>query len=113
MTGTTATPTDEPTEDELTDLSGFQRDLLLCLGQTGPQKGVAILAWLSNHGYDSPNHGRLYPNLDQLREDGYVSKSERDKRTNEYALTSRGRGAVLAQQGAWDTAWTKTAKRGD
>ncbi|WP_407045718.1 PadR family transcriptional regulator [Haloarcula laminariae] len=36
------------------------------------------------------NHGRLYPNLDDLVERGLVEKSELDKRTNEYALTAAG-----------------------
>jgi DNA-binding PadR family transcriptional regulator len=113
MTQAEATPTDEPTEDELTNLTGFQRDVILCLAQDGPQKGTSVLQWLAEHGYDDPNHGRLYPNLDELQQRGFVAKSSRDKRTNEYALTSLGRGAVLAQQGAWDAAWTRTVKRGD
>jgi DNA-binding PadR family transcriptional regulator len=45
------------------------------------------------------NHGRLYPNLDDLVEMGLVEKSELDKRTNQYALTDEGYQALLDQLG--------------
>ena len=113
MTANNADTTEAPTEDELTDLTGFQRDVVLCLGQEGPQKGVSILSWLGEHGYDDPNHGRLYPNLDDLKQQGFVSKTERDKRTNEYALTRRGRAIVDANAAAWQTAQSEIGARGD
>jgi len=37
------------------------------------------------------HHGRLYPNLDTLVEKGLVEKGEKDRRTNVYTLTRRGR----------------------
>ena len=49
---------------------------------------------------DEVNHGRLYPNLDDLVEMGLVEKSELDKRTNQYALTDEGYQALL-DQFAW------------
>jgi len=44
------------------------------------------------------NHGRLYPNLDTLVEKGMVEKGQRDRRTNFYTLTSRGRRELSARQ---------------
>jgi len=57
--------------------------------------GLAIKRQLESY-YDSEvNHGRLYPNLDDLVEEGLVEKSELDKRTNQYALTDTGYDAVI------------------
>ena len=39
---------------------------------------------------DDVNHGRLYPNLDELVEDGYLEKGDLDRRTNYYELTEYG-----------------------
>lgn len=41
------------------------------------------------------NHGRLYPNLDDLVEDGYVAKGELDGRTNYYEITEDGEEALV------------------
>jgi DNA-binding PadR family transcriptional regulator len=40
---------------------------------------------------ESINHGRLYPNLDSLVEQGLLEKGQLDDRTNEYRLTGAGR----------------------
>ncbi|MDS0243142.1 MULTISPECIES: helix-turn-helix transcriptional regulator [unclassified Haloferax] len=42
------------------------------------------------------NHGRLYPNLDELADKGLIDKRQKDKRTNEYVVTRRG-SYVLAE----------------
>lgn len=48
--------------------------------------------------YDSEvNHGRLYPNLDELVERDLIAKSELDKRTNEYELTNEGYELLLGE----------------
>ena len=39
------------------------------------------------------NHGRLYPNLDELVEKELIEKGELDKRTNYYELAERGKQA--------------------
>lgn len=76
----------------LHDLTAFQRDILVAIRDLGQPKGLAVKAQIEAvYEVDEINHGRLYPNLDQLVEKGLVSKSERDQRTNEYALTDRGR----------------------
>ena len=85
---------DEPSG--LADLTAFQRDILRLLDREDHRKGTAIRAGLEAYYDVEVNHGRLYPNLDQLVEKGLVEKSERDKRTNEYALTERARKALAA-----------------
>jgi len=72
------------------DLTGFQRDLLYVVaGLDGPH-GLAIKTELEEYYEKEIHHGRLYPNLDTLVEKGLIEKSQRDKRTNEYAATRRG-----------------------
>jgi len=40
---------------------------------------------------ESINHGRNYPNLDELVDAGLVEKGEQDGRTNYYTLTDDGK----------------------
>jgi DNA-binding PadR family transcriptional regulator len=78
------------------DLTAFQQNILVILSEE-PRYGLAIKRELEAY-YDSEvNHGRLYPNLDDLVEMGLVEKSELDKRTNQYSLTEAGKEAVLDQ----------------
>lgn len=78
------------TEHPFTELTAFKRDLLFVLAKLGPSKGLAIKTSLQTIYEKEINHGRLYPNLDGLVEAGYIDKSERDRRTNEYTLTDKG-----------------------
>ncbi|WP_121820145.1 PadR family transcriptional regulator [Halostella salina] len=83
------------------DLTGFQRDLLYAVaGQEAPH-GLAIKEVLDDYYEAEIHHGRLYPNLDTLVEKGLVEKSEKDRRTNEYRLTSRGR-REIADRREWE-----------
>ncbi|MFC6787065.1 PadR family transcriptional regulator [Halobaculum halobium] len=76
------------------DLTAFQQNILVILSEEA-MYGLAIKRELENY-YDAEvNHGRLYPNLDDLVELDLVEKSELDKRTNQYELTETGRKAVL------------------
>ncbi|WP_336326131.1 PadR family transcriptional regulator [Halovenus sp. HT40] len=78
------------------ELTAFQQNILTILAEE-PRYGLAIKRELETY-YDSEvNHGRLYPNLDELVEMDLVEKSELDKRTNQYALTDEGYEAVLDQ----------------
>ncbi|MFW6435961.1 MAG: PadR family transcriptional regulator [Halovenus sp.] len=78
------------------ELTAFQQNILVILAEE-PRYGLAIKRELESY-YDSEvNHGRLYPNLDDLVEMDLVEKSELDKRTNQYALTDDGYEAVLDQ----------------
>ncbi|WP_136715826.1 PadR family transcriptional regulator [Halorientalis salina] len=84
--------------DVARELTAFQQNILAILSEE-PRYGLAIKRELESY-YDSEvNHGRLYPNLDDLVEMDLVEKSELDKRTNQYALTEKGHDAVLDQLG--------------
>lgn len=83
------------------ELTGFQRDLLFVIASIEPAKGTKIKAEAEEYYDKEINHGRLYPNLDTLVDRGLVEKGERDARTNEYELTSRGEG-LLAQRREWE-----------
>jgi DNA-binding PadR family transcriptional regulator len=75
----------------LRDLSGFQRDLLVSVGECEDDCGLGVKTHLEDaYGVDI-NHGRVYPNLDDLCAMGLVEKGERTRRTNWYRLTERGR----------------------
>ncbi|MUW14876.1 PadR family transcriptional regulator [Halorubrum sp. CBA1125] len=78
------------------DLTAFQQNILAILSEE-PMYGLAIKRELESYYGSEVNHGRLYPNLDDLVEEGLVEKSELDKRTNQYELTEAGHDAVLGQ----------------
>lgn len=76
------------------EMTAFQNNILVILAKE-PMYGLAIKRELEDYYGTEVNHGRLYPNLDELVELGLVEKSELDKRTNEYSLTDDGYDAVL------------------
>jgi DNA-binding PadR family transcriptional regulator len=76
------------------ELTAFQQNILVVLAEE-PRYGLAIKRTLEDYYGTEVNHGRLYPNLDDLVEMGLVEKSELDKRTNQYELTEAGREALL------------------
>ncbi len=80
------------------ELTAFQQNILTILAEE-PRYGLAIKRELEDYYDDEVNHGRLYPNLDDLVEMGLVEKSELDKRTNQYALSDEGYETVLDQLG--------------
>ena len=73
------------------DLTGFQRDLLYVIAGKEEPHGLAIKEELEEYYEKEIHHGRLYPNLDTLVDKGLVEKGEKDRRTNVYRLTRRGR----------------------
>lgn len=79
------------------DLTGFQRDLLYIIGGLDSPYGLALKDELEEYYQKEIHHGRLYPNIDTLVEKGFVDKSQRDKRTNEYTLTRRGEREIQAR----------------
>ena len=83
------------------DLTGFQRDLLYTIAGMDEPHGLAIKDQLEDYYGKEIHHGRLYPNLDTLVEKGLVDKGEVDRRTNYYALTSRGHREIEARRG-WE-----------
>lgn len=75
-------------------LTGFQRDLLTIVAGLDEPHGLAVKEEADEY-YDSEiNHGRLYPNLDTLVQNGLVEKTAKDRRTNCYSLTEKGVEAI-------------------
>ena len=72
-------------------LTGFQRDLLYVIAGMDRPSGQEILDDINGYVGQPVTHGRLYPNLDTLVENGLVEKGQLDRRTNYYALTPKGR----------------------
>lgn len=71
-------------------LSEFQYSILYMLASE-PTYGLGIKRRLQSYYGQDINHGKIYPNLDCLTEWGLVRKGKIDDRTNEYALTRKGR----------------------
>lgn len=78
------------------ELTAFQQNILIILAEEA-RYGLAIKRELEDYYGSEVNHGRLYPNLDELVDMGLIEKSELDKRTNEYALTGQGKETLLSQ----------------
>lgn len=78
------------------ELTAFQQRILVILSEEA-RYGLAVKRELEQYYGSDVNHGRLYPNLDDLVELGLVEKSQLDRRTNEYALTEVGHDAILNQ----------------
>ncbi len=75
------------------ELTAFQKNILRVLAEQ-PRYGLAVKRELESYYDNEVNHGRLYPNLDDLVTAGFVDKRALDKRTNEYGLTETGLEAV-------------------
>jgi PadR family transcriptional regulator PadR len=88
------------------DLTGFQRDLLYVIAGLDDPHGLAIKEELSEYYDDEIHNGRLYPNLDTLVSKGLVDKGDRDRRTNAYSATRRGRREIAARRN-WERGRTE------
>ena len=83
------------------DLTAFQRDVLYVIGgldDEEPPYRLAIKEELDRHYSGEINHGRLYPNLNDLAEMGLIEKGSVDGRTNSYGLTERGHREIEARR---------------
>jgi DNA-binding PadR family transcriptional regulator len=80
------------------DLTGFQRDLIYVIAGRDEPHGLAIKDELEVYYETEGHHGRLYPNLDTLVEKGLVEKGSKDRRTNVYSVTNRGRRELKARR---------------
>jgi DNA-binding PadR family transcriptional regulator len=78
------------------ELSRFQLDILTVLAAQS-RHGMAVKRELERVYGTTVHHGRLYPNLDSLIDDGLVEKDARNGRTNEYSVTSTGRKRLTAR----------------
>ena len=78
-----------------TDLTAFQKETLLAIAQLEDSDeepyGLGVKRQLQERLDKEINHGRLYPNLDDLVEAGLLEKAQLDRRTNTYTLTSDGK----------------------
>jgi len=84
----------------INELTAFKINTLAVISDLGQDYGLAIKKELEDAYGKDVHHGRLYPNLDDLVEAGYVKKDEIDRRTNSYELTDEGR-EVLEEYAGW------------
>lgn len=75
---------------EFAELTDFQRDLLFVISGFEGETGLSIKEELESYYGETINHGRLYPNLDTLVEEGFVEKLATDGRSNAYIVTKQG-----------------------
>ncbi|MCD2200166.1 PadR family transcriptional regulator [Halobacterium sp. KA-4] len=80
------------------ELSAFKRDLLVVIGGMDSARGTEIMGELEQYYDDSINHGRLYPNLDELVEQGFVDKFSIDGRSNGYRLTEKAQFQLILRR---------------
>ena len=95
--------------DQLFELTGFQRDVLTVIAGLDKPSGQDVKDALEED-IGEVNHGRLYPNLDAVVEEGLVEKGELDRRTNYYEISESGYEA-LKRRREWenemDTSFTE------
>ena len=74
-------------------LTDFQADALTAANNADTPTGQNLLRWIEDNSqtHERVNHGRLYPNLDELVDKGLLYKDNLDKRTNLYVITEEGR----------------------
>jgi DNA-binding PadR family transcriptional regulator len=83
------------------ELTKFQRDLLIILAGLDEPNGLEVKAEMEDYYVAEVNHGRLYPNLDTLVEQGLISKTKKDERTNSYELTEEGK-TMIEDRRDWE-----------
>ncbi len=79
---------------EVHQLTAIQRDLLFVVRGMSESSGQRIKSELEETQGRDLLAGRVYTNLNQLVECGYVEKGSKNGRTNEYSLTDAGREAL-------------------
>ena len=85
------------------ELTGFQRDLLYVAAGLDRPLGQELKSELQSE-LDRITHGRLYPNLDTLVEEGYLTQGEIDRRTNYYEVTASGAEAIRKRR-RWEDSY--------
>ena len=87
------------------DLTAFKRDCLRILAEMeddgAKMHGLGLRDRLEQRYPGQINHGRLYPNLDDLVAMDLVEKSELDRRTNSYHITEHARAMLRRQREAF------------
>ena len=81
--------------------TAFKYEALAAAAALDEPSGQDIMRWMEHNPNPTStadvNHGRLYPNLDDLVEAGLLQKGEQNKRTNYYTLTGAGRDQLAAR----------------
>lgn len=83
------------------ELRGIQRDLLFVISGLAEPNGQEIRAEMERSLNADVQQGRIYSNLDDLVENGFVEKGSQNGRTNRYTLTGRGL-AVIESRHEWE-----------
>ena len=83
------------------ELTGFQRDLLYCVAGADGLSGQEVSRELEQSSSIEVNHGRLYPNLDDLVDKGLIDKQSKNNRTNLYRLTDQAK-KLIADRRQWE-----------
>lgn len=83
------------------ELTEFKRDLLIIVSGLVEPNGLEIKEELEDYYESEINHGRLYPNLDELVDKGLIDKEQKDERTNKYLLTDAGE-EVIEERHEWE-----------
>jgi DNA-binding PadR family transcriptional regulator len=91
-------------------LTAFQRDVLYVVAGMDEPHGLGIKAEIEDYYQGEINHGRLYPNLDDLVEEGLLEKGSHDKRTNAYSVTDEGR-RLIERRRKWESEYVSGAAR--
>lgn len=89
------------------ELRGFQRDLLFVISGLTDPNGQEIRAEMERSLAEDVQHGRMYSNLNDLVEMGFVEKGRQNGRTNRYTLTDRGRD-VIESRHEWERRYLDT-----
>ena len=71
------------------ELTEFHYDILFQLAE-GRDYGLGLKQKLQQYYGEEINHGKLYPNLDDLAAVGLIKKGKVDNRTNDYSVTEAG-----------------------
>ena len=85
----------------MNELTSFQRDLVYCIAALERPSGIEVGRELEESTPTEVNHGRLYPNLDELVDEGLIRKEKKDDRTNMYTLTPLGR-ELIEERRQWE-----------
>lgn len=93
------------------DLTAFQRDQLYVIAGLDGARGVTIQEELDEYYSQEVKSGRLYPNLDELAELGFVVKEPINRRSNAYKPTDRCY-RVIAARRDWESKYVEQAEAG-
>lgn len=92
---------------------GFKRDILYILWANGEIYGLGIKAFLDEAYEGEIHHGRLYPNIDELKDHNMIEKRSKDNRTNLYSLTSYGKYVVKNDRSWHEELYQMGAEEGE